>query len=150
MDDLATFDRAVRLEVYRQFVETGRAPSPASIARAVGSTELETQHAYHRLADGRILVLRSGTSEILMANPLSAVPTAFRVEADGRSFWGNCVWDALGVLAMLHTDGRVTTACGDCDERMVLQVKASRLVAPSGIIHFQVPAAHWWDDIVFT
>jgi hypothetical protein len=36
-----------------------------------------------------------------MAMPLSAIPTPFQVEVGGRHFFGNCIWDALGIVAML-------------------------------------------------
>lgn len=102
-----------------------------------------------------MLVLQPGSGEILMANPLSAVPTAFVVETEGtaesRSWYGNCIWDALGVIAMLHGDGRVLTSCGCCGESMAVSVRQGEVEArPPGIVHFAIPAKHWWDDIVFT
>ena len=45
--------------------------------------------------------------EIRMANPFSAVPTAFRVSAAGRWWYANCAWDAFGICAALHADGRI-------------------------------------------
>ena len=44
-----------------------------------------------------------------MANPFSAVPTPYRVQADGRSWFANCAWDAFGICAALHVDGRIET-----------------------------------------
>jgi hypothetical protein len=37
-----------------------------------------------------------------MANPFSAVPTPFLVRSGDRSWYGNCIWDALGIPAMLQ------------------------------------------------
>lgn len=85
-----------------------------------------------------------------MANPFSAVPTPFQVEADGRSYWGNCVWDALGILAMLKRDGQVVTGCGDCNAAMTVTVRDGAVADSAGFAHFSVPAKHWWDNIVFT
>ena len=85
-----------------------------------------------------------------MANPFSAVPTMFRVRSEGRSYWGNCVWDALGVVALAGGSGRVETPCGDCGEAMALEVRDGDLVSGEGIVHFAVPAARWWDNIGFT
>jgi hypothetical protein len=33
---------------------------------------------------------------------------------------------------------------------MVLEVERGHLVNPIGIVHFSVPARHWWDDIIHT
>jgi Alkylmercury lyase len=55
-------------------------------------------------------VLKPATNELRMANPFSAVPTAYRVHAAGQWWYGNCAWDALGICAALRTDGRVETS----------------------------------------
>jgi hypothetical protein len=56
--------------------------------------------------EAHMLVLEP-TGEILMANPFSAVPTPFLAEVGGRRWFGNCIWEALGIIATLHADGRV-------------------------------------------
>jgi hypothetical protein len=145
-----TVDRHVRLEVYRRLLSDGYAPAPAEIAARLAFSPVDVAAALRRLAEGRMLVLRPGTTDILMANPLSAVPTAFRVETPRGAWYGNCIWDALGIPAMLHTGGRVATQCPDCGEPLALEVKGGRLQPGEGVVHFQVPAAHWWDDIIFT
>jgi Alkylmercury lyase len=50
-----------------------------------------------------------------MANPFSAVPTAYRVHAVGRWWYGNCAWDAVGICAALHVDGSIESSCPDCE-----------------------------------
>ncbi len=85
-----------------------------------------------------------------MANPLSAVPTPFVVEVGERSYYGNCVWDALGVPAMLGRDGSVSTQCPDCAEPLKLAVRDRRLARAEGLVHYAVPARHWWEDIGYT
>jgi hypothetical protein len=86
-----------------------------------------------------------------MAAPLSAVPTPHVVRmADGRAHYGNCVWDALGVIAMLGRDGDVATVCADCEAPLTLTVRAGALQPTDAVVHFAVPAARWWEDIVFT
>jgi len=147
-----TLDNDVRLELYRQFLEDGTAPSPADVAATLGESPEDVTEAYRRLAAGRVIVLRAGTAKILMANPLSAVPTRFRavMSADGRSYFGNCIWDALGIPAMLGQPARIEARCGDCGERMSLEAGADGGVAGEGVVHFGIPAARWWDDIVDT
>ena len=85
-----------------------------------------------------------------MANPFSAVPTAYRVQAAGRWWFANCAWDAFGILAALHTDGRIETSCPDCGEAIEIEVVDGRLSDDTLVFHCLVPAEHWWDDIAFT
>ena len=101
----ALMDVELRNRIYVWFVEHGEAPSMDE----VGGDETALQ----RLHDAHALVLEPGSTEIRMLNPFSAVPTAYRVEAAGRSWYGNCVWDAFGVPAALGVDGHVSTACSD-------------------------------------
>jgi hypothetical protein len=143
------FDNDVRLEVYRYFVEQGRPPVAAEIAEALGGDQVSVEEALRRLADGHVIVLAPGTTYIWMANPLSAIPTPFRVEVGGRTLFGNCIWDAMGIVAMLGDTGRVSTWCPDCRERMEVGIERGRLVRGEGVVHFAVPAARWWDDIGF-
>ncbi len=149
ISDLVAFDRDVRLRIYQHFLDAGGPPSTDETAQALGASQAEIAAAYDRLATERVVVLRPGTREILMANPLSAVPTRFRVELAGRAYWGNCIWDALGIPAMLHENGQIAARCGDCDEPIELGIEGPRLTG-AGVVHFAVPARHWWDDIIFT
>ena len=85
-----------------------------------------------------------------MANPFSAVPTAYRVRAGGRWWYANYAWDAFGVFSALGVDGRVESSCPDCGEPYTVEVTGGRIDRPDLLFHCLVPAAHWWDDIVVT
>jgi len=148
------FNARVRLKLYELFVASGRCPGMDDVARALACSVNDVAAAYKQLADAHMLVLQPATGEVLMANPLSAVPTPFVVEtpagAGRRGWYGNCIWDALGVIAMLGRDGCVLTSCGCCGESMTVSVRKGEVqAAPPGIVHFAIPAKHWWDDIVF-
>ena len=144
-------DQRVRLHLYESFLAVGKPPTAAETAEALAMPLSEAEEAYRRLEQGRVIVLAPGTTNIWMANPLSAVPTRFRVVTDdGRSWWGNCVWDALGVLAMIGSDGMVDTSCPDCGEKIELRVEDGELKSVDAVIHFAVPAARWWENIAFT
>jgi hypothetical protein len=107
------------------------------------------RESLERLAAGRVLVLQRDSREVLMASPFSAVPTPFAVHANGRLYYGNCVWDALGVPVMLGVDARVEASCGCCGEAMALRVTGGELEPVEGTVHFAVPAHRWWQDIVY-
>jgi alkylmercury lyase-like protein len=138
-------DLELRRRTYAFLVEDGRAPSAAEL----GDPE-EVVAGWRRLHAEHALVLNAAADELRMLNPFSVVPTAYRVQAGGRWWYGNCAWDAVGICAALHTDGRVETSCPDCGEALVVEVRDERLDAESLLFHVLVPAAHWWDDIGFT
>jgi hypothetical protein len=144
-------DKHVRLHLYERFLSVGSPPTAAEAAEALAIPPNEAEEAYRRLEQGHVIVLAPGTTNVWMANPLSAVPTRFRVVTDdGRSWWGNCVWDGLGILAMVGSDGAVDTSCPDCGERIELRIEDGELQPVDAVIHFAVPAARWWENIAFT
>jgi Alkylmercury lyase len=146
--DAASFDRAVRVAVYRHTVAEGAPPSAAEITHEIGARTAAVETSLRRLADGHVLVLTPGTTSIWMAAPFSAIPTPFSVAVGERRYFANCIWDALGIPACLHSDARIDTHCPDCAAPLRLQVRDGTLEEPDdGVIHFAVPAAHWWDDI---
>ena len=143
-------DLRLRTATYRLFVELGRAPTAAEVADAVGVPHADAVTGWRRLHEQHALVLEPGRDEIRMANPFSAVPTPYRAHAAGRSWYANCAWDAFGICAALHVDGRVETTCPDCGEGIAVEVRDQRPDDESLVFHCLVPAEHWWDDIVFT
>ena|SRR5687768_5069037 len=143
-------DIVVRNLTYRMFVEDGRAPTVEDVATAAGITANEIEAAWLRLSDAHALVLHEGTSQVMMLNPFSAVTTGYRVHADGRWWFGNCAWDAFGICAALHVDGRIEATCADCGEVIEVEVRDERADPDTLVFHCLVPAAQWWDDIVFT
>jgi hypothetical protein len=146
--DASTLDRDVRLAVYRRILEHGRPPTAPEMALELGVTARDIEASFRRLSDGHVLVLAPGTPYIWMANPFSAIPTPFEVEVADRRYFGNCVWDALGIPACLDADARIRTYCPDCSEPLSLDIRDGALEpSADGVIHFAVPAARWWDDI---
>jgi Alkylmercury lyase len=143
------FEKQVRYQVYAQFVVLGRAPTTEEVAQALSCSRSEVPAAYQQLAAGKALVLQE-SGEVLMAEPFSAVPTPFAVEVGNRRWWGNCIWDALGIPAMLKQDARVITSCGCCSAAMTLEVRDGRLQQLyAGVVHFALPPRMWWNDVVF-
>ena len=149
MDDESQLDWQVRRYVYDEAMHRGYPPLLAEISKKLSISSDEIRRSLGRLAEGRALVLQSGTGEILMANPFSAVPNDFLVELSDLSCYGNCIWDALGVAAMLRQDARIRTSCGDCGLALELRVAEGHTQGDASLIHFAVPAHQWWDDIVF-
>jgi hypothetical protein len=145
------FENRVRISIYRHFASHCRAPTIAEVAAALVEKSSSVRDAFVSLAEKHVLVLQPGSGELWMAMPFSAVPTGFRVHVPGSSWWANCAWDALGVLAALGQDGEVETQCANSSDDMIVAARGGSLDwNASGVIHFAVPAAHWWDDIGYT
>ena len=136
---------SLRNRTYAAFVELGRAPSAGELG-----DEERVRAGWRHLHEVHALVLNPATDEIRMANPFSAVPTAYRVHADGRWWYGNCAWDAFGILSALKVDGRIESSCPDCGELYSFDVVEQAIDDSKLLFHCLVPAARWWDDIVFT
>jgi hypothetical protein len=145
--DAADID--LRNATYRRFVELGRAPTPAEVAATTAQSEADVREGWQRLHDAHALVL-DGAGRIRMANPFAAQPTAFRVEAGGRSWFANCAWDAFGIGAALQVDSTIHTDCADCHAPIDIVVRDGRPDDADLVFHVLVPAASWWDDIDYT
>ena len=78
------------------------------------------------------------------------MPTQHRVLAGGREYFANCAWDALGVAAALQSDAVVLSECAQSHEPLRLRVYRTGPEKSEWLFHCLVPAAKWWDDLVFT
>ena len=147
-------DLQVKLAVYGHFAETGRRPSPDAIADRVGIPAAEVLDAYRTLQAQRVLVLEADGASIRMAPPFSGVATQHVVAAGGVSWFANCAWDALGIPAALRQPATVHSRCEQSMEPLHLTVGPLGPEGPEAsagwLFHCAVPAARWWDDIVFT
>ncbi len=146
---METFDDRLRRYVYQHFVWEGRAPDVREMSAALSRPIREIRAGLERLARSHAFVLQDD-GELWRAAPFSAAPTPFAVRMGRSLWWGTCIWDALGIPAMLQQDARIEASCGCCNNRMVLNASGVRLSGPKGIVHFAVPARDWYADIVFT
>jgi hypothetical protein len=119
-------------EVYAHFALTGGPPPDGDAA------------ALRALAERHLVVL-DGAGRIRMAHPFAAHDEGTRVDAGGRTWWGNCAWDGLGIVAALGLDDAYVTS-----GEVTLHVRDGELTDTSPVFHVAVPAARWWDDIAFT
>lgn len=119
---MAEFDEQVRWRVYQAFERTARPPTLTELATGLGVNLFAVEEALTRLHRAHAIVLAPGSHHVWMAHPFSAVPTAYPVELDGRRYWANCAWDALGIPAMMGKDASAATVCPDCNERVTIPV----------------------------
>jgi hypothetical protein len=108
---------ALRRRIMESFAATGAPPA------------VSDKPTLRALAERHVVVLDEN-EDVLMAHPFAAHRAGTRVEAQGRTWWGNCPWDAYGIAAALRL--------------------ADAAIAPGGtVFHVAVPAREWWADIGF-
>jgi hypothetical protein len=141
----------VRVAVYRSFLDTGRPPMPVELAASAGVSLGDVEDVLRQLAADDVIALIPGTTFVWLAHPFSAAAAPFSASSGGRSWDAICIWDALGILAIAGTDGRVDTACPDCGQRLTVEVQGGEAVAPEGVVaHYGVPANRWYEDVGYT
>ena len=147
---MTDFDTQVKMAVYRHFAATGRAPTPSEVASRADTDVERVMNAYPRLRAQRVLALEGDGTTIRMAPPFSGVSTQHVVSVGDMMYFANCAWDALGIPAALNKPGRVHSRCGQSGAPLVLNVGLDGPPPCDWLFHCLVPAARWWDDIVFT
>jgi hypothetical protein len=125
-----------RRQIYRHYAATGSPPA----LTAGEAAALEAAHA--------AVLDRAGA--VAFANPFATGPAPFRINTKRRIYHAICAWDALGVLAALHSDGTVQSACPDCDQPISVSVRRGALASAEAVVHFLVPAARWYEDLGFS
>jgi hypothetical protein len=144
------FDTQVKLAVYRHTAETAAVPSVEDVAARMGEPVRAIAEAFTRLRASRVLFLEPDGRTIRTAPPFSAVPTDHVARVNGKSYYANCAWDVLGIPAALHAGGEASSRCGRTGEPILLRVGPDGPAPEPCVVHFAVPAAHWWRDLVFT
>ena len=150
-----------RAFVYQQFADTTYPPSVDEAARRFEIEFEEAVELYKELHNRHAFFLEPETLTIRMANPFSGISTDFRVHANGKTYFANCAWDMLGIPAALHCDAIIEAVCTESREPVQLEIRDGQIQAQSAVlggkaalsrllVHFPLPFAHWYDDLVFT
>jgi len=145
-----SLDTQIKLAIYRHFADTGQRPVLHLVAERVRADVDRVREAYARLRAQRVLVLEPDGGSIRMAPPFSGVPTQHVVIVDETKYFANCAWDSFGIPAALHRPGRVRSRCEQSGELLNLEIGLGGPRPCNWLFHCLIPAANWWDDIVFT
>ncbi len=136
--------------IYQVFAATGQPQEITQMANVLHLSEDDVLHALRSLDEMHSVFLTGDGRGVLMANPFSAVPTPFRVSADGVDYWANCAWDMLGVHAALGRDATIHATYAADDTTTEIQVVNGDVEGAPGIVHFQQPFCAWYDDLSHT
>jgi hypothetical protein len=142
-----------RAFIYAHFAATAGAPSAADLARHFGLTVAQTETLLLTLHDHHALFLEPGTTplRVRMANPFSAIATAFQTTVAGTTYFANCAWDTFGIAAALHaSEAEIRSVCAASGVAVRLRLAGGALEPTDTVVHFLVPFAIWYDDLVHT
>ena len=140
----------VRHFVYNHFADTTRPPNVDETAAHFNISTEEAGKYYKELDNRHAFFLDPGTLNIRMAWPFSAIPTDFKVHANGKTYYANCAWDMLGIPALLQCDAVMDAKFTESNGAIQLEVKNGQVTNSELLIHFPVAFSHWYDDLVFT
>ena len=141
----------LRLAVYHPLASTGRAPDTASLASSLGVGEDEIAAGLRQLGAARHLGL-DGDGRIVLAHPFATRDLGFSVKGTQTLWWGGCVWDSFAIPHLVPDEPEVlvATTCPACGRPHAWVVARGAPPAGDQVAHFLVPAAHIWDDVVFS
>ena len=140
----------LRIFVYDRLVAAGLPPSLEEIAKHFGIQRSEARQKLAALKIGKTILVHPESGEIRMAGPFASTRTGYEVVAGDRTYWANCAWDMLGIPMILNMPAKVHTKCTDCGSPMTIECDPSHPPAENAVVHFLVPARHWYEDIGFT
>jgi hypothetical protein len=140
----------IRHFVYAHLADTTLPPSVDFTAAHFNISTEKASEYYKELHNRHAFFLDLETTSIRMANPFSGVPTDFKVHADGKTYYANCAWDMLGIPAALHTDAVIEAVCTEGNESVQIEIKDKTITNNQLLVHFPLPFARWYDDLVFT
>lgn len=140
----------IRAFIYKHFADTTRPPSVAETAQHFGIPADQAAGLYRELHERHALFLEPESTTVRMANPFSALPTDFKVHANGKTYFANCAWDMLGIPAALGCDADMQAICAESGQPLALEVRAGKVTDSEARVHFPLPFARWYDDLVYT
>jgi hypothetical protein len=136
--------------IIKNFVERGRPPTIADLSDALAAPTEQIRVALLALQEYHGVVLHPGTEEIWVAHPFSAAPTNFWVQAAAVGCWSNCAWCAMGAVTLLGGSAEVTSTIGAESKQVTIRVE-NGVLADSGLyVHFPIPMAQAWDNVIYT
>ncbi len=128
----------------------GFAPDVRELAALAGVAEREVRSALERLEADHGVVLHPDRETVWALHPFALAPTLFIVRSGDRSWWGNCAWCSLGVVALADSDAVITTTLGADGPQVDVHVTDGRVVEEGLVVHFPVPMRRAWDNVAYT
>ena len=143
----------IRLAIYTSLASTGHAPRHCGAGRDAGGRPGRDRGRPPAARGGAPSRARRRRAGGVLAHPFSTIDLGFSVEGTRQPlWWGGCIWDSFAIPHLVPGEPEVlvATTCQGCGQAHAWIV--GREGPPEGdqVAHFIVPAAHMWDDVVFT
>ena len=132
------------------FLGRGFAPTVEELAQRFAVDRPQICDALRALEDYHGVVLHPDSCEIWVIHPFSTVPTGFRVSSGEREWWGNCAWCSLGIAAIAEQPVTIKTSPGYDRPPVELVIEDGCLRDDRFVIHFPIPMAKAWDNVIAT
>lgn len=141
----------IRLFFYREIANTGRLPSVADAADTLGVPEEWVWDGLDNLAADRHLVI-DANGTIVLAFPFATRSFGFSVMGERTLWWGSCAIDSFSIPHIVDKEpwAVVATTCPACGAAHSWLVDRTGPPAGDQVVHFLVPMAKLWDDVIFT
>jgi len=136
-------------ELIRPLLDTCSVPDNAQLADRLHCSARDLERCFDELAEQHGVVLHPNSHRVRVVHPFSLAPTPFLVTAGARRWWGNCAWCSLGVASLIDGPCTITTSLGAEEERVVISVANGRVTADDLLVHFPIPMARAWDNVVY-
>lgn len=144
------FQDKLRYHVNRFIFDHGFAPDVKGLSQLLNCSDKDAIGGLRALADNHAIVLHPGTSEIWVAHPFALFPTLFWVKSGDKQWWSNCTWCSLGVASLTKNDTDVYTKLKGEVEPLKIEIRNGRIAQDGFVVHFPIPAAHFWDNVIYT
>ena len=137
-------------ELIRGLIETCAVPTREELQARLSCSSAELGLAVEDLEDAHGVVLHPKTHNVWAIHPFSAAPTPFVVQSGEKKWWGNCAWCSLGIAVLVDKPCTIVTTLGAETEQVALKVEEGRLSRTDLVVHFPIPMAEAWDNVVYT
>jgi hypothetical protein len=137
-------------QILRHLVDHGFAPSIEHLAATRNESREAVIARLKNLQRNHGVVLHPRTSEVWVIHPFSTAPTSFWVETERGSWWGNCAWCSLGIVALMGEDATITTTLGGESTQVRLTISGGTLSGQGRVVHFPIPMKNAWSNVILT
>jgi hypothetical protein len=145
-----TISGRLHYELIRHLVERCSIPSHEELTALLTCSSGELDQAFDDLADAHGVVLHPSSHDVWAIHPFSLAPTPFLVESGSKKWWGNCAWCSLGIAVLAGERSVITTTLGAESEQVQLVVADGLVSRQDLVVHFPIPMAQAWDNVVYT
>jgi hypothetical protein len=137
-------------ELIRGLISRGVVPARAELEARLACSAEELDRSFDELAREHGVLLHPASREPWFVHPFALASTHFVVECGSRKWWASCAWCALGVAVLARERCVVTTSLGAEGRRVQFTVQDGRLDHDDLLVHFPVPMARAWENVVYT